>query len=355
MAGPASTLWHAVLDPAWHPPETWRNAPPLDAAARLADLVTPALAAFLLGPLSDRLSVPLIDADAAHRSRLMNRLNGEVQRRWMAEIADSGVPVICMKGFVFAHSLYPDPDIRTIGDLDLLVAESDLDRLLGFLTARGFGFAPLPAPRWGFISDASFLPLMSADGACNIDLHVQPDCYPAYRSLSADRVRAHMKAITVGGLPVNVPSPAHALVLCLTNAAKDKFGPFSVRKLVDIAMLLRSDEAVDWDEVRALAGAGHFTKPARVVFALLIRLGLPAHLVPGDLQGPPAGLAAPVFDRLAADYAAMFPSAPPSRRVLAREVMLCTEPDVALHNALLRLKGLFRPGSGLPEGYTVRQ
>ena len=35
----------------------------------------------------------------------------------------------------------------------------------------------------GFISDASFMPLVSPEGDCNIDIHVQPDCYPAYRSL----------------------------------------------------------------------------------------------------------------------------------------------------------------------------
>ena len=284
----------------------------------------------------------------------MNRFTGGVQRRWMHEIAGSGIPVVFMKGFAFAHTLYPDPDIRTIGDLDLLVAETDLDRLLKFLTAGGFGFEPMPTPAWGFISDASFLPLVSADGACNIDVHVQPDCYPAYRSLSAEAMFSDAISTRIDGEAVFTPSPSHALVLCLTNAAKDKFGPYSVRKLVDIAVLLRSDAAIDWDEVRTLARRGHFTKPARVAFALLVRLGLPEELVPRDFRRCPPGIAAREFEFLVDDYAALFARDPASLRVLMRELTLCTEPDVAVHNAFLRVTGMFRPRRGLPAGYETR-
>ena len=182
------SLWRAILDSRWPLPEIWTVAPPLVAAERFGFLVTPALAANILAPVEARLGFPLLDAKSVKSSLLINRLNGAVQRRWMHEIADTGIPVICLKGFAFAHYLYPDPDIRTIGDIDVLVRQQDLDRLLLFLTGRGFRFEALQMPAWGFISDASFMPLMSENGDCNIDVHVQPDCYPAYRSLTAENV-----------------------------------------------------------------------------------------------------------------------------------------------------------------------
>ena len=348
-----NSLWRAILDPVWTPPASWQDAPPEDEAERLAALLTPALAAFFLRPLEDRLGAALIDSEEAKQSLLLNRFNGGVQRRWMHEIAATGIPVVYMKGFAFAHTVYRDPDIRTIGDIDLLVHAADLGRLIEFLTGRGFEFDVLPTPPWGFISDASFMPLLSADGVCNIDVHIQPDCYPAYRSLTVEEVFDQSESQEIDGATVKMPSAEHALLLCLTNAAKDKFGIFSVRKLVDIVMMLNSDRAIDWDRVTDLAAAGHFLGPARVAFALLRCLGLPAGLVPDELCPAPAGIAKGPFARLVTDYATLFEETPSALRVLEREITLCTEPGVALHNAGLRLSGLFRRRRGLPAGYSA--
>lgn len=325
------------------------------AAAGLARLLTPALAGYFLAAAEAPAGRPLLDPEDVRQSLLMNRLTGSVQRHWMAAIADTGIPVVALKGFAFAHTVYPDPDLRTIGDLDLLVRADDSDRLFAFLRDSGFVFEELPSSAWGFISDASFQPMVSADGMCSIDVHVQPDCYPAYRSLTAERLFAGARTVQVGDMPVRVPSPAHALALCVTNAAKDKFGPFSVRKLVDVAVLLRAvDGAVDWDEVAALARDGHFAGPARAAFALLIRLGMQADGIPPALRAPPGGPRAPLFRALLRDYESMFAAEPGPWRVLAREIGLCTEPDVAVHNAFLRLRGLVAPRRGVPEGYAGR-
>lgn len=343
-----------MLDPHRKLPDSWRNDPPLADAARFADLVTPALASHFLGPVEDRLGRALLDAATVNQSRLFNRFNGGVQRRWMREIAGTSLPVVYLKGFAFAHSLYPDPDTRTIGDIDILVRQRDLNSLLEFLTDHGFVFETVPVAPWGFISDASFMPLMSAEGDCNIDLHVQPDCYPAYRSLTAEVVFAHSVEQDIDGTIVQIPSTEHAMVLCLTNAAKDKMGVFSVRKMLDIVTMLCEPRAIDWDMVASLASSGHFLNPACVAFALLRRLGLPSGRVPDQLNRVPTGLAKAPFTRLVSDYANMFETPPSALRVLERELTLCTEPDVAIHNAGLRIKGLLRRRRGVPAGYSAR-
>ena len=324
----------------------------MDDAQRFADLVTPALAAHCLEAAENRLGKSFLKADTVKQSLLINRFNGGVQRRWMKVIAETGMPVVYLKGFAFAHSLYPDPDISTIGDIDILVRRADLEGLLAFLTDNGFEFDLLPMAPWGFISDASFMPLVSAEGDCSIDIHVQPDCYPAYRSLAVEDVFENSTLQMIAGAEVKIPCIEHAMLLCLTNAAKDKFGVFSVRKLVDIWMLLRSGRPIDWDVVERLAASGSFLKPARVVFALLHRLGMPKGAVPESLCPVPSGLLARPFERLVSDYASMFATEPTAMRVFEREMLLCTESGVALHNTGLRLKGLLRRKNGLPEGYS---
>ncbi len=356
MARPAvPSLWRAVLDPDGAPPDAWRTEPPLDAVRRFSGLVGAALAGHLLGPLRQSLGQVLVDPADETAGRLFNRLTGNAQRAAVARLSDAGLPVVCLKGFALAHTLYPDPDLRTIGDLDLLVPRGDLDRAIACLREAGFAFAALPTQAWGFISEASFMPMVSADGVCNVDLHVEPDCYPAYRALTAARVFAAAREADAGGLPIRVPSPPHALLLSLTNAAKDKFGPYSVRKLVDAALMIRAADAAGWDEVRALSREGGFLGPARAALSLLVRLGLPAALVPEDLRREPGGIARPVFVGLVREHAAMFPRTTPGSCVVAREMTVCTEPRVAAANAARRIRGLFRPASGFPAGHRPGQ
>ena len=79
----------------------------------------------------------------------------------------------------------------------------------------------------------------------------------------------------------------HALTLCITNAAKDKLGPFVALELVDAARLIRAHPALDWDEVTRLARDGRFLKPARVFLSILAELGLPRALIPANSWPPP--------------------------------------------------------------------
>lgn len=62
--------------------------------------------------------------------------------RALAEVngafADAGIRMISMKGPMLAMELYGDPSMRTSRDLDLMVAESDLDRAEEILLQMGF-------------------------------------------------------------------------------------------------------------------------------------------------------------------------------------------------------------------------
>ncbi|MHA1112879.1 MAG: nucleotidyltransferase family protein [Alphaproteobacteria bacterium] len=354
----AIPFWHLItrprrvaLAPAPAPEHLaeWR-----DAAGRLADLVSPALAAHLLVEAEARLGVALVPPERARQSRLANRLTRHGQLGVARRLAKAGIDAVYIKGFANAHLLYPDPDIRCFGDLDLLAREADAARVRALLAEDGFAFAGEAGPAWGFQSDASYPPYAAPDGSCNLDIHVRADAFPAWRSLTVERIFAAARTIAIDGLVLRVPAPEHAFLLCVTNAAKDKFGPFAVRKIADAIELLRQGSGLDWDRVAALAAEGGLENATRGFLALLRRLGLeierlPCGAPPPALDRAPAGHARRTFERMAAAHLALSLDMPGPRTALAREFLLAWNWRDALRLNLRRVAGLLgRPT--LPPG-----
>lgn len=306
--------------------------------ARLSELASPVLTDALLGG-------GFFDPATLNQSRLNNRFRLSAQRDGLRLIADAGVPVVAIKGFALAHMIYDDPEIRAVGDLDVLVRADDRDRLVRHLSAHGYVFQPLPRPPWGFISAASYAPFVSTDGACNLDVHVHPDCFPAFRSLTTADVFARAIEIDVGGFTVPAACADDAFMLCATNVAKDKFGPFAARKIAD-AMRLARHHDIDWRALDRLATAGGYGVPFRVFLHLLRDLGLSGNMPDPAALPPRIGRE---YARMLAETVRFYPGAPGLLRTLRRELLLSTELPVGLHNAGARLRGLFRRDDGVPD------
>lgn len=335
--GAGIPIWQAIA--AGEPP----GAPPDRAALdRFAELASPALADHLLGG-------GVLDAGAVHQSRLNNRFRMAGQRECLAEIGRAGIEVVAIKGYALAHTLYDPPEVRAVGDIDILVRASDRDRLLAHLLDRGYVFEPLPRPPWGFISEASYAPFVSPDGVCNLDVHIHPDCFPAYRSLTTDLVFAAARTLEgSGGVTFRAASPSHAFLLCATNVAKDKFGPFAARKLAD-AMRLARTGTIEWDRLDTLAGEGGYAIPYRIFLRLLVDLGLDASHLPDAARAPVPARLAREYARMRDDTLALYPREYGLLATLRRELLLSTEPAVGLRNAWSRIRGLARRDDGVPE------
>lgn len=315
---------------------------------RFGDLLSPAFAREALCVAEARAGRPLLAPEAAEKSLLYNRFLRHNQLRWVREIGQAGFDVVYLKGFAAAHTLYENPDARTVGDLDLLIREADLDRLIRFLAGRGFRFGGGARSPWGFISKTSFLPFVSADGSANLDLHIAPDAYPATLALSTEALFAESQKIEAAGLVLRVPSAEHGFFLLLTNAAKVAFGPLSVRKTVDAICLLRRVKTLDWDRLGRLAAKGRLAKPLRAYLALLRHLGAETAGVPDALMAPFRGLAAAELGRLLHRYDTLFAKAPGRFETLRTELLLGGELRVGLYRNWLRLRGLVRPYGGRP-------
>lgn len=320
-------------------------------AERFAHLVRPPMAAHLLGAAAEKFGIEEFAPGELRKFILRNRLRRHQGLRWAAFIAGAGVEVVYLKGFAAAHDIYPDPELRTMSDIDILVREGDLTRLVAALAGEGFTFRrPDAIPAWGLITDASFAPFVSRDEVTNIDIHVRPDDFPVHRALSTEKVFAESREVGTDAARLRIPRRDHLLLLAITSAARDKFASIGLKSLIDaLLIVIRHGGETDWAEIESLAREGGFLKPVGAFLALAEGLGVPGEGLPRRLMPRFGPLAAAEFRRLVADYAAMLPEAPTTFTEVRRELLLTAEPHVIAWKYRRRLKGLLFPRMGVPK------
>jgi len=352
MASAPAHLWQFLLNPAraMNPADAARLQP---AMARLAMLASPATAEWLLAPLLPPGSQAIAPQDVL-RDRLQTRYLRAEARRWLGLIAGAGLAVLPLKGFATGLAIYPEPELRGLGDVDLLLRPADLAALVHLLRDHGFVFRRAQgAQAWGLISDASFHPFVAPDRQLAFDLHIHPDDFPLHRSLSTEAVFAGARPAVDAEMALRIPRDSHLLLMAMSHAARDKYDPSALRSVVDMtAMLTRPSRsegsAVDWPEISALADAGGNGRIPRLAAQVLIGLGLPAETIPAAQRRPFRGLAAWELDRVIAELADLF-AAPSGKWALQRREWLLTGgPGVAAWRTARRLRGLMRPWSGVP-------
>lgn len=317
----------------------WRRLIGLDATV---DDATAATAVERLAPWFGHTLArsPVVDTIPEHPSEAeeaaFRRLALARQVQTLDRLRAAGRTALPIKGFAAAR-LYDPPWIRILGDLDLLVLPDDVAATTATLAAGGFVPELSPQGALGVTSDVSFHPLVSPDGLVSVDLHTALDAFPLSAALSADEVFAAAD----GGTR---PAPHHLIVAALSNLAKERFGPYALRHLVDLSRCALR-ETVDWpavDRVVRAAGLG----PARATaLGALRRLGFPADRLPSDIDPGfrPAG-------RLAHALGHLQLSVPGRLAKVGREIGWCYAPGMLLRLWRFRIAGLLRPRSGLPPG-----
>lgn len=320
-----------------------------DDAARLtalAALISAATAAAVIPGAAD-----MLPGGEVRQARLLNRFRRLQGEKWAAALAEAGIPNVALKGLASAHCLYPSPDDRAVSDADLLIRGSDLGAALELLTVRGFAFAETPTRSpWGFVSEASFQPLIGEDGA-NIDLHVQAAAHPFENVLPVADIMARSCATEVAGL--RVPAPEDRFLIAAAHAAGDLFTADAIKSVIDGLLMLRHAGELDWADMRRRVEAGGMRRPVTACLALLGALG--GDIAPARRAGfDPERVRGPALARVIADHRAVFAGRPEPSALerLRREAVLAASWPVLVRRNWRRLTGLLRPRRGRPEAET---
>lgn len=329
-------LWRALLN---EQALSQQSPPiPVDLSERFCRLFGPALVA--------NAAPEAVDASLVKQARLLNKLSSRRQNQAITALLDQGHHLVAMKGFASSRLYHRDAEARITGDLDLLVAPAEIGAVVQTLLDQGYAVTTdLPMPPWGFVSEASFLPMTSPDGLVDIDLHILPDCFPLALGLSTDAVFERARSVQLMEHEIKVPCPEHMLLIALSNATKEKLGPQSVKSLLDCGRILASEPTLDWELLDATLSSARLETPARVTFAAIRYLR-------GETESGPSknAVLAAQFQVAMDDLETGFAEGFSFRRKLAREIFLTAEPRVTLRRLGDRLIGLVSKGSGIPPG-----
>lgn len=159
------------------------------------------------------------------------------------------VPALLLKGAALARTVYPDPMLRTMGDVDLLVSRECVERARGALESLGYVYVPEPPQRLNpfntaFTGEMSFR-RTAEKGATLVDLHWELFAIEAVRLGAAIDVQALWKGaelLHIGEAEALVLSPEDALMHVCLHIAMHGFT--FVRGYGDIAQI--ADKGVDW-------------------------------------------------------------------------------------------------------------
>jgi hypothetical protein len=201
------------------------------------------------GPLSGTISAQVRER-LGSRYRASAFRNAVILRRtseMATALSRAGIPLILLKGVYLARFVYPEPALRSMADVDLLVPRdrlADAERAL-----LDFGFGPTPRPDvTQFCAWSHHLAKLYKEGAPVVELHwnIERPTSPFRIDLAGLWARAREE--TLEGIVIRVLSPEDQLLhLTLHAAHHHEFNRSALKALVDIAAVVAKHSAeLDW-------------------------------------------------------------------------------------------------------------
>jgi hypothetical protein len=180
--------------------------------------------------------------------------------RWTVEaLAARGVESTLLKGASLAYWTYPEPGLRPMLDLDLLVAAEDVGRARVILLEAGYVERHVDG-----LHGHHGQPLAPPGSALEVELHLGLLPEPNPFSLDLAEIRSRTVDVEVGEASARLLAPEDELLLaCLHLTHTHLFTRLPLRSLVDVLAIIAAAECrLDWDYVVATARAAGATGAA---------------------------------------------------------------------------------------------
>jgi hypothetical protein len=166
----------------------------------------------------------------------------------------ASIPLVPFKGPALAWSLYENPALREMIDLDVLVRPRDADRAIALLRSHGYRSSLSCVDTRFFASDQE-MHLDREDGQVAVDLHW--GLLPRFLPLDASAFFERIAPVPIAGRRVLTFCPEDLLLFLCVHGSKH--GWTRLAWLCDVARLIDRC-AVNWDDVLARAQAGHVSR-----------------------------------------------------------------------------------------------
>jgi hypothetical protein len=176
-----------------------------------------------------------------------------VRRRALGRVLQAcaavSLPVLLIKGAALAYDIYPEPWLRPREDTDLLVRPADARRAGAVLAS--LGLQPAQRQSGQVVSHQQLYIRRDGHGPLDIyDLHWKiADPVPFADLLSADAVLRDARVVTIDGVPMHVPSRAHAFLLACWHRVSHHSDVGELRWLYDLHLLADNASAAQLEQI----------------------------------------------------------------------------------------------------------
>jgi len=246
----------------------------------------------------DAATAPWADlASRRPRTRLRYLLRASTHTAVQSALDQAGIPAIWLKGFALAHTVYPSPATRTMGDLDLLVPYHRRRAALEVIRSVGYhDLGPEPFPGYHDLLHHYTLKGHVED-LVTLELHFRL-VGPGDRFLSRDDLAwfwQQTRVVAYHSLHFTALAPeAQLLYLCAHAILHHGETAFLLRHYLDLHLLLTRTPRLDWSLVVERAVALRWTyaveralRRARDFLATPLPTGLLAELAERRPAGEP--------------------------------------------------------------------
>lgn len=243
---------------------------------------------------------------AAHRHAALHALHTRHELHECCALLEAhGFAPIALKGSWLAYHAYPDPALRPMRDIDVLVPAAGVLDAYAVLIAAGYQIAEaLELPLADYVHLEKHLPVLIAPRGTLVELHHrlwEPDGRLDHATPPQDEALLRARA-TVGADGIRVLAPQDTLAHLIVHAVYSHRLDCGPLLLPDIDFLLCA-APIDWPAFWAQAQAQGWRRGARLVLDLAALYRPEAQIDFGPDHGPPtpAGLMAAAPDLLMQD------------------------------------------------------
>lgn len=158
------------------------------------------------------------------------------------------IEAVALKGPELALRFYGHLSTREFYDLDILVHPADIERARTALEERGYHAPPITSS----IADLSrrghnHLTFVRHDGAAEVEIHWALNTWLERAALEQTGIWSRVRGITIANQPVPVLCIEDTLLFLCIHGFKHRWS--RLNWLIDIAYIVRSQEALDWGAV----------------------------------------------------------------------------------------------------------
>ncbi len=189
------------------------------------------------------------------RHRQANTLLVQCLRHMLELLEEEGMPSLVLKGAALCRTLYPDPGLRPMRDIDLLLAKEDVQSAHAFLQKKGFRASTAAIPK-----DHFHLPPLyhSVDGlqVC-VELHhdLFPNCPPYYQPLPFAELYPDALSFDIDGVKAYTLATEEMLWHLYQHGfhAPLTYESYKLISVADIVSLVEEKfEEIDWVKIKSV-------------------------------------------------------------------------------------------------------